>query len=72
MSIRIRNLNEIRKIGIESLTRDLGPAGMAYFLRQFDTGEGDYTKERETLFSGIDIKNVVKEIKRNRNTNKKS
>ena len=43
-------LQEIRKAGIEALTRELGPAGMARFMRQFERGSGDYTKERRELF----------------------
>ena len=34
-------------MGIQVLTKELGAVGMAYFISQFDRGEGDYTKERE-------------------------
>ena len=43
----------LRQLGIEALTKALGPVGMTRFLRQFDMGSGNYTEERETLLSGI-------------------
>lgn len=39
-------LEEIRQRGLEALRRELGPAGMVRFLQQFETGSGDYAKER--------------------------
>jgi hypothetical protein len=54
--------NLIRKVGIEFLAKGLGPVGMAYFMRQYDMGEGDYTKERVNYlkeFSILDIKNEL-------------
>ncbi len=43
----------LRQIGLEALTKALGPVGMIRFMRQFDMGSGDYTAEREALLSGI-------------------
>lgn len=43
----------LRQLGIEALTKALGPVGMVRFMRQFDTGSGNYTQEREALLSGI-------------------
>lgn len=40
---------EINCIGYEALTKALGFDGMVRFLRQFEMGSGDYTKEREQL-----------------------
>ena len=47
IAIDYRNPNVIRKLGIDALTKELGPVGMAYFIQQYDRGEGDYTSERE-------------------------
>lgn len=60
--IDYRNANTIRKLGIDALTKELGPVGMVYFLRQFDKGEGDYTKEREQLLANITIDDIEKNI----------
>ncbi|MDR3076433.1 MAG: hypothetical protein LBU26_03945 [Synergistaceae bacterium] len=46
------NPNNIRKMGIKALTKELGPVGMAHFIRQFEQGEGDYTAERDALLTG--------------------
>ena len=43
------NLNspiEVRRAGISALNEALGPAGMTIFLQQFESGTGDYTKEK--------------------------
>jgi len=61
-AIDYRNPGVIRRMGLEALTRELGPVGMAYFIQQFDQGEGDYTKEREALLSGITMDDLLKEL----------
>ncbi len=38
--------NEIRRRGLEALVREFGVVGMTRFLQQFDTGKGDYTRDR--------------------------
>lgn len=39
--------DDINRIGHEALAQALGFGGMVRFLRQFETGSGDYTKERD-------------------------
>ncbi|WP_018213904.1 hypothetical protein [Desulfitobacterium hafniense] len=56
--IDYRNPGAIRKLGIEALTKELGAVGMAYFIRQFDRGEGDYTAEREQLLADVTIEDI--------------
>jgi hypothetical protein len=63
MNLQTKDPNVIRKIGLESLTKGLGPFGMACFLRQYDMGEGNYTKEREELLKDISIEDVENELK---------
>ena len=67
MSLRTKDLNVIRKVGIETLTKELGPVTTAYFIRQFDMGKGDYTKERDELLKDIttmeDFKTELKALK---------
>jgi len=43
----------LRQLGIEALTKALGPVSAVRFMRQFDMGSGNYTEEREALLSGI-------------------
>ncbi len=57
------NMSEIRKKGIEALTEALGPVGMVRFLHQFESGNGDYTEEREIWLKEFDIDSVLEEMK---------
>lgn len=57
-----RNPNMIRKMGIDALTKELGPVGMAQFIRQYDSGEGDYTAERENLLAGVTLDDIKRGI----------
>jgi len=42
----MKTISEVRKEGIQALTKSLGPVDMARFIQSFETGSGDYTKER--------------------------
>lgn len=53
----------IRKTGLEAVAKKLGPVGMVRFLQQFETGYGDYTRERRHLIKDMDIHEIVEEIK---------
>ena len=39
-------LEQIRREGLHALRERLGRAGMVQFLQQFETGDGDYAKDR--------------------------
>jgi hypothetical protein len=58
MSSTARDLATIRRMGIEALVEKLGPVGMVEFVRQFDSGYGDYTKERHEWLDKIDIEAI--------------
>jgi len=66
MSNTIKDLNTIRRMGIKALTEKLGPVGMVEFLRQFDSGYGDYTKERHEWLDGIDIETIARQAEEER------
>ena len=38
----------------------LGGAGAAYFIRQFSTGSGDYTKDRDSFYDDLTFDEIVK------------
>ena len=59
----MHDLNTIRKRGIEALTEKLGSVGMVEFIRQFDSGYGDYTRERREWLDDSDVKSIGKQIK---------
>ncbi len=54
---------ELRKAGIKALYDALGPTGMAEFLRMFDRGYGNYTKEREKILEKKSVEEIYREIK---------
>lgn len=66
MEVRRATPVEIRKRGLEALAKALGPVGMALFLDQFETGSGDYTRDREQWLVNIPVQEAVKEIKKRR------
>ncbi len=66
MSTKALSPLDIRKLGLDALAKALGPVGMARFLQQFESGKGDYTKERMRWLKERDVKTVVKEIKSKR------
>ena len=45
------------------MTKELGASGMAIFIKQFENGSGDYTKEREETLKNVSIDDIVSSIK---------
>jgi hypothetical protein len=66
MTSTAKDLATIRRIGIEALVEKLGPVGMAEFIRQFDSGYGDYTKDKHEWLDAIDIDTIVKQAEEKR------
>jgi hypothetical protein len=63
MNVKRMTLNEIRCIGLEALSRELGPVGLIRFLQQSETGRGDYTRERHAWLDQIEIEDIDQEIR---------
>jgi DNA-directed RNA polymerase len=59
-----KDINSIRRMVINALTEKLGPVGMVEFMRQFDSGYGDYTKERHTWLNNLTIEDISADIKK--------
>ena len=49
---------EINQIGYAALEKALGFDGMIRFLRQFDSGKGDYTKERHQWLDTVTLDEI--------------
>lgn len=60
----LRNPRLVRTRGIQALTKELGAVGMAYFIRQFDQGEGDYTKERGSLLDSMTMQDIEDQLRK--------
>lgn len=57
---------EINRLGYKALTDTLGFDGMIRFLRQFEPGAGDYTKERHQWLDGFTSEDIFTSIEQNR------
>lgn len=57
---------QIRSAGIEVLTKSMGAVGMTLFLRQFDMGSGDWTRERHSVLKEKSVSEIVSKIKQTR------
>jgi hypothetical protein len=47
--------DQIREKGLRALRRELGRAGMIRFLQQFETGSGDYARDRHAWVDGTSL-----------------
>ena len=63
LAIDYNNPVALRKAGLNALSKELGPLGMALFMLQYDTGYGDYTEERDELLKDISIEEIELELK---------
>jgi len=68
----MKTISEIRKEGIHALTKTLGPVDMARFIQSYETGTGDYTKERQEWLPDnlADVKAGLLERQKKRKTKK--
>ena len=62
--IDFRNPALIRKAGLVALKNELGTVGATYFIRQFYSGNGDYTAERDQLLEGITLEELIKDVRK--------
>ena len=61
-------LEQIRRKGLAALRRELGKEGMIRFLQQFETGSGDYARERHAWVDQTSLDDIrgAANAKRNR------
>jgi len=72
MNGQTMSLEQIRVAGMEALARELGIVGMVRFLQQFETGHGDYSKDRHQWLDDQDLYTIVRRIRERREASKKS
>ncbi|MDY6803301.1 MAG: hypothetical protein SXA11_05775 [Cyanobacteriota bacterium] len=58
---------ELNRKGFEALVDSLGYANAIRFIRQFDSGSGDYTKERDSLLDSLTMDDILADIKKRQN-----
>lgn len=66
MNVHIQTISALNYRATSALIRELGSVNTIRFLNQFRTGSGDYTVEREQLFEGMSVKDIINEIKAQR------
>jgi hypothetical protein len=66
MTVKSKPLAEVTHRAIEVLARELGAADAIRFINQFTTGYGDYTSERDALFAGATLDQILADIKKTR------
>ena len=62
-AIDFRNPSLIRKEGMTALKKELGAVGAAYFIRQFESGRGDYTAERDELLADLTLEEIIENVR---------
>jgi hypothetical protein len=62
LAIDYNNPAALRKAGLDALTKELGPLGMALFMRQYERGYGDYTAERDDILKDVTLEEAEREL----------
>jgi hypothetical protein len=62
-AIDFRNPALVRKARISALKKELGAVGATYCIRQFSTGQGDYTAERDAFLRGATLDEIIKNVR---------
>jgi hypothetical protein len=63
MTTRSETPEQLREAGIAALVKELGPVEAIEFLRLFDPGSGDYTRDRKQVLGNPTVDELVAEIK---------
>ena len=70
MTTTYLTLSEIWTLGFEALLRELGPAGTIRFFQQYEIGRGDYTRDRRKWLSKKSVREIGKQIVKERRKSK--
>ena len=63
---------QIRVRGLAALRKELGRSGLARFLRHYEPGAGDYTRERGELLKGLTMEQLRRRAGKARQTRRKA
>jgi hypothetical protein len=59
----MKPLGEVTERAIRILFREMGVVDTMRFLNQFSFGSGNYTEEREALFSDLSLEDILSEVR---------
>jgi hypothetical protein len=62
MDVQTMTPQQIRAAGLAALTRELGLAGMIRFMEQFETGQGDYSKDRHQWLDEYTVDDIAQMV----------
>jgi len=71
MTTQNLTLYEIRTIGFDALIRELGPAGAIRFIQQYESGHGDYTRDRKKVLPKKSVREIGRQIIKQRQSKSK-
>ncbi|MGV6816616.1 MAG: hypothetical protein ACWA44_05015 [Thiotrichales bacterium] len=66
MSAQIQTVAQLTQRATDALIKELGVVDTIRFLSQFRMGTGDYTVERQEMFKDMSAKDIIADIKRQR------
>lgn len=72
MSAQLQPISELTQRATEVLVKEIGVVNTIRFLNQIRGGAGDYTVEREQLFEGMSVDDIVRNIKARRQPDQKT
>ena len=58
---RLNNPAELRRRGLDILVRELGYADAMRFLLQYETGLGDYSRDRDQFLPKLTVDEITRE-----------
>ncbi len=64
MIAQVKPLAQVTQEAIRVLCREIGLVNTVRFVNQFTAGYGNYTEEREQLFAGLTLDDIVSDIRR--------
>lgn len=59
-------LDDLNEKANDALSKEPGPTEMVRLAQQFGDGTGDYTAERKQWLQDLNLRDVVREVKRKR------
>lgn len=68
MTTHVQPISEVTQLATNALIREIGVVDTIRFLNQFRVGTGNYTVDRDHLFKGMSVKDIISEIKAQRKT----
>jgi hypothetical protein len=63
---------EINRLGYQALNDALGFDGMIRFVRQFELGSGDYTKDRHQWLGQLTVEDIFNQVQHQREESEQS